>query len=116
MNDIAPPPHISTPAYSGPERRVRHRERYLCDSINRRFAEGSETMRALRTELEENTATTRRVDANTKELVALFESFKGAFTVFDLIGRAARPLSYIAAACGALWGLYVAIKGGGAPK
>ncbi|CAM8658728.1 hypothetical protein MCEMIEM13_01535 [Comamonadaceae bacterium] len=116
MTDIAPPPQVSTPAYSGPERRNRHRERYLCDNINRRFAEGSETMKALRAELEENTATTQRVDANTAELVDLLQSFKGAFAVFDLIGRAARPLGYIAAAGTALWGLFVALKGGGAPK
>lgn len=109
MTDIAPSSQVPPPAYTGPERRTRHRERYL-------FAEGSETMKALRAELEENTATTRRVDANTAELVELFNSFKGAFTVFDLIGRAARPVGYIAAACAALWGLFVAVKGGGAPK
>ena len=105
-----------SPAYTGPERRTRHRERYLCDSINRRFAEGSETMKALRAELEENTATTRKVDTNTAELVDLLQSFKGAFAVFDLIGRAARPLGYIAAAGSALWGLVLVVKGGGAPK
>lgn len=116
MTDTQPPARVASPAYTGPERRNRHRERYLCDSINRRFAEGSDTMKALRAELEENTATTRRVDANTAELVELFNSFKGAFTVFDLIGRAARPVGYIAAACAALWGLFVAVKGGGAPK
>lgn len=116
MTDIQPPAQVANPAYTGPERRTRLRDREWREDVNRRFTDGTAKMNRLHEELKANTAATERVDANTAELVSLLNSFKGAFTVFDLIGRAARPVGYIAAACAALWGLFVAVKGGVAPK
>jgi hypothetical protein len=106
-------PHISTPYYSGPERRVRHRERFLCDHINKRFADGADSMKEIRAELEANTAATKQVQAETAELVEWLKSLKGAFAVFDVIGKAARPLSYIVGLCTAAWVFFQTFKGGG---
>lgn len=108
-----PDPEPST--YTGPERRSRMRERQWRDDVDRRFADGSAKMKALHDELKANTETTNRVDTNTSELVSLLNSFKGAFKVLDILGRAAKPLSYIAMFGSAAWGLFTAIKGGGEP-
>ncbi|WKB52324.1 hypothetical protein [Eleftheria terrae] len=63
--------------------------------------------------MQENTEATRRVEANTGELVEFFSSVKGAFRVFNWIGTVARPIGYIAAAIAALAGAWSAFKGGG---
>ena len=70
-------------------------------------------MASMYAELIKNTKTTEDVQTNTSELVSLLQSFKGAFVVFDMLGKAAKPLSYIAMCCSALWALFTAVKGGG---
>lgn len=62
--------------------------------------------------LAENTASTRRVETNTSDLVEAFDSLKGAFKVFNWIGKAAKPIGYIAAACAACLSLWTAFKAG----
>jgi hypothetical protein len=47
--------------------------------------------------LEQNTETTTRVDNNTRELVDMLNSWKGAFRVFDFVGKLAKPLAGIVA-------------------
>lgn len=59
--------------------------------------------------LAENTASTRRVENNTAELVDMFNSFKGAFKVLEMLGKAAKPMAAIASFCiaiGAMWGSF----------
>jgi hypothetical protein len=99
--------------YTGPERRLSPRSREWRDQVNQRLNDGSLQMKAMHTELQANTAATLQVQADTAELVSLLNSFKGAFKVFDLVGKAAKPLSYIAMAVSALWGLFTVVKGGG---
>lgn len=60
----------------------------------------------------ENTAATARVEKNTAEMVAFFESVQGAFRLFDMLGKLAKPVGYIAAAVAAIGGAWIAIKGG----
>ena len=103
-------------AYPGPDRRIRTRERAWRDDVNRRFDAGSEKMNSLHRELQANTAATQQVQADTAELVQWLKSLKGAFAVFDVIGKAAKPFSYIAGACTAAWVFFQTIKGGGTPK
>lgn len=79
--------------------------------VDRRLDDGAETMRGLREDLAENTAATRKVQADTSELVELLKSFKGAFTVLEKLGKLARPLGYIAMAASALVGFWAALKG-----
>lgn len=66
----------------------------------------SRQMHRVREQLDENTATTTRIKTDTSELRELMVAFKGAMRVLDLVGKAAKPLGYIAAlAAGviALW-------------
>lgn len=66
---------------------------------------------ALRQDLAGNTRATEQVAVNTRELVDLFESFKGAIKVLNWLGKLARPVGYIAAACTAILALWAAAKG-----
>jgi hypothetical protein len=100
--------------YTGPERRTEMR--VWRDTVNQRLDNGAATMKALQADMAENTQATMKIQQYTSELVSLLNSFKGAFKVFDMLGRAAKPLSYIAMALTAIWGLFTAIKGGGPPK
>ncbi len=111
----APPP------YTGPERRRTMRnwqdsvERRFAE-VNRRFGEGSETMKNLSDRLDENTESTKRTEANTAELVAMFLAWKGAFKVLDMIGSLAKPLGYIVMCASAIWGAIIVIKTGAGHK
>lgn len=98
-------------AYSGPERRQEMHE--WRSHVDRRLDDGAKTMKALHTNLAENTTATQQVKADTGELVSLLNSFKGAFVVLDKLGKLARPLSYIAMLASAVWGLVTVVKGGG---
>lgn len=66
----------------------------------------------LRNALAENTAATRRVESNTSELIDMFVSWKGAFKVFDQIGKLAKPLGAIFLLGSAVIGFWQAIKTG----
>lgn len=102
------------PTYPQVERR--QEMRLWRDHVDKRLDAGSATMRELREELALNTKATKQVHSDTSELVDLLKSFKGAFTVFDLIGRGAKPLGYIVGACTAAWVFVQTLKGGGVPK
>jgi hypothetical protein len=71
--------------------------------------EGFGTFKA---ELADNTAATKRIEANTSDLVEAFANLKGAFKVLNWIGKFARPLGYIAGAVAAVVSLYTAFKAG----
>lgn len=105
-------PHITAPGYVGPERRLRVREREWRGHVNERLDDGARTMKDMRAELKANTDATLQVQADTAELVVWLKSVKGAFAVFDVIGRAAKPLGYIVGACTAVWVFFQSIKGG----
>lgn len=105
---------IDHPGYQGPERRVDHI--LWREQVDRRLDAGARKMRSLHTAMEENTALTKKVQGDTSELVSLLKSFQGAFKVFNMIGKAARPLGYIAAAVASILALIAAVKGGGVPK
>jgi Fic family protein len=44
----------------------------------------------------------KRIEANTSELLATFTALKGAWTVLNWIGKLAKPLGFVAS-IGALW-------------
>ena len=62
--------------------------------------------------LKENTDATNSIKADTAELVEAFHSFKGAMKVLEWIGKAAKPLGYIATFVGAIVGIWAALKSG----
>lgn len=97
--------------YTGPERR----QEYLQwrKEVDRRLDKGAETMRELRDDIAANTKVTESVQTDTSELVALLQSFKGAFKVLEILGKLAKPLGYIVALVGGVLGLVAIVKGGG---
>lgn len=58
---------------------------------------------ALERTSQENSAGIEHIRKNTDELVKVFRAAKGAYTVWEFLGRAARPLLWIGAACAAFW-------------
>lgn len=69
-----------------------------------------------RVELAENTNATKRIEANTAEMLDVFESWKGAMKVLTWIGKAAKPLGYVAALCASIAAFWTAMKSGIHPK
>lgn len=63
-------------------------------------------------ELADNTASTRRVEQNTKELVEAFVNLQAALKVLNWIAACVKPIGYIAVAITAIIGLYTAYKAG----
>ncbi len=108
-----PPIVVDPEDYTGPERRQAHREWRA--NVERRLDDGAATMKQLRADLQKNTDATNAVKSDTSELVSLLQSFKGAFVVFDMLGKLARPLSYIFMLGSAVWGVFTIFKGGGEP-
>lgn len=66
--------------------------------------------------LKENTDATKRIEANTAEMLDVFESFKGAMKVLNWIGKAAKPMGYVVGLCASIAAFWAALKGGASPK
>lgn len=84
--------------------------------IKVRLDAGDARMGRIEQDLAANTAATQQTAASTAELVDLFTSFKGAFRVFEYIGRLAKPLGYIVGALASVAALWTAWKSGVNPK
>ena len=66
--------------------------------------------------LKENTDATNAIKADTAELLEAFRSFKGAMKVLEWIGKAAKPMGYIAGLCASVTAFWAAMKSGVTPK
>ena len=66
--------------------------------------------------LKENTDATKRIEANTAEMLDVFDSFKGAMKVLNWIGKAAKPMGYVVGLCASIAAFWAAIKSGVTPK
>ena len=66
--------------------------------------------------LKENTDDTKAIKADTAELLDAFRSFKGAMKVLEWIGKAAKPIGYIAGLCASVAAFWTAMKSGATPK
>ena len=98
--------------------------------IHNELAEGDKRMNSLtdevtaikleqaqfRVELAENTNATKRIEANTAEMLDVFESWKGAMKVLTWIGKAAKPLGYLVGLGSSIAAFWAALKGGVSPK
>lgn len=69
-----------------------------------------------RVELAENTNATKRIEANTAEMLDVFESWKGAMKVLNWIGKAAKPLGYVVGLGASIAAFWAALKAGVQPK
>ena len=72
------------------------------DAAVRRAEEQAESIDSIRGGLEENTKATKEIYKNTAEMLDLFQSWKGAMKVLEVLGKAAKPLA-------AILGLFVAL-------
>jgi hypothetical protein len=97
--------------YVGDERRAGEPMEWRAH-VDKRLDDGAATMKEMRASLAENTTATKQVQNDTSELVELLKSFKGAFSVLEKLGKLARPLGYIVAACTACLAFWAALKGG----
>lgn len=100
--------------YQGKERRKTERE--WRREVETRLTRGSEVMERTEKKLEENTTITVALKNDTSELLAAFQSAKGAFNTLEIIGRAMKPVALIAGAIASIWGLVASIKSGTPPK
>lgn len=69
-----------------------------------------------RVELAENTNATKRIEANTAEMLDVFESWKGAMKVLNWIGKAAKPIGYVVGMGASIAAFWAALKAGVHPK
>lgn len=69
-----------------------------------------------RVELAENTNATNRIEANTAEMLDVFESWKGAMKVLNWIGKAAKPIGYVVGMGASIAAFWAALKAGVHPK
>lgn len=72
--------------------------------VNARLDDGEMVMDGIKADLQQNTAATKRIETNTSDMVEFLGAMKGAFKVFNWIGKLAKPM-------GAIIGLGVAIAG-----
>lgn len=70
----------------------------------------------VRVDLAENTKATKRIEANTSEMLHVFESWKGAMKVLNWIGKAAKPIGYVVGLGASIAAFLAALKAGVHPK
>lgn len=117
--EAAPPTATEEPPpYSGPERRGTMRQWH--ENVESQLRAGDERMQSIdermqsiRDDLDKNTQSTARVEANTAVVVDLLNNAQGAFRVLEMLAKLVKPLGVIAMAVGGFVGLWQAVKGGG---
>ena len=62
--------------------------------------------------LKENTEAINAIKSDTADMLATFESWRGAMRVLEAIGRLARPVSYIVGLVASIAAFYTAVKSG----
>lgn len=84
--------------------------------VHERLNGGEDRFGRIEKELQVNTEATRRIEANTSDLVEFFQAAQGAFKVLNWIARLAKPVGYIAGALASVAALWAAWKSGVPPK
>ena len=62
--------------------------------------------------LKENTEAINAIKADTADMLATFESWRGAMRVLEAIGKLAKPVSYIIGMLASVAAFYTALKSG----
>lgn len=62
--------------------------------------------------LADNTATTKRIETDTTEMIEMFRSWQGAMKVLEIIGKAAKPLAALVSLGVAVGAYFAHWKGG----
>lgn len=87
---------------------------YVADKLREsanRDRDMQEQINALRRTIDENTATTKKVESSVAGIESIFASWEGARKVLEGIGRLAKPVMFIAGAVSAVLGVIAALKG-----
>ena len=66
--------------------------------------------------LAENTETIKEIKTDTADMLEVFESWKGAMRVMEMIGKLAKPLGYIVGLGASVATFWAAMKSGVSPK
>ena len=66
--------------------------------------------------LAENTETIKEIKTDTADMLEVFESWKGAMRVMEMIGKLAKPLGYIVGLGASIAAFWAAMKSGVSPK
>ena len=66
--------------------------------------------------LAENTETINEIKTNTADMLTVFNSWKGAMRVMEMIGKLAKPLGYIVGFGASVAAFWTAMKSGVSPK
>ncbi len=60
----------------------------------------------------ENTETVKKIKTDTADMLEVFESWKGAMRVMEMLGKLAKPLGYIVGFVASVAAFWTAMKGG----
>ena len=66
--------------------------------------------------LAENTETIKEIKTDTADMLEVFESWKGAMRVMEMLGKLAKPLGYIVGFGASVAAFWTAMKSGVSPK
>lgn len=66
--------------------------------------------------LAENTETINGIKADTADMLEVFESWKGAMRVMEMLGKLAKPLGYIVGFGASVAAFWASMKSGVSPK
>ena len=66
--------------------------------------------------LAKNTETIKEIKTDTADMLEVFESWKGAMRVMEMIGKLAKPLGYIVGFGASVAAFWAAMKSGVSPK
>ena len=64
----------------------------------------------------ENTETIKEIKTDTADMLEVFESWKGAMRVMEMLGKLAKPLGYIVGFGASVAAFWTAMKSGVSPK
>lgn len=86
------------------------------DEIVNTVAQIQAEQASAKTLLAANTETIAQIKTDTAEMLGVFESWKGAMKVMDMIGKLAKPLGYIVGLGASMAAFWAAMKSGINPK
>ena len=86
------------------------------DEIVKTVAQIQAEQASTKTLLAANTETIAQIKTDTAEMLGVFESWKGAMKVMEMVGKLAKPLGYIVGFGASVAAFWAAMKSGINPK
>lgn len=82
------------------------------DKIDSGIGELRDRMGKVETDLQENTATTKRIEAKLGKFIEFLDNLEGAMKVMDVIAKGAKPIAWVTGIAAAIAGWWAALRGG----